>query len=77
MFTTDAVSPHCPPIENVCAKSVGFQTVMKDFVELVNVVRSRASGHREFKSCPTEIDPQQGDVIYFTQMFFGSVEELS
>ncbi|KAF0708047.1 general transcription factor II-I repeat domain-containing protein 2-like, partial [Aphis craccivora] len=47
--------------ENLCAKSVGFQTIMKDVVKIVNFIRSRALNHREFKNFPSEIDAEQGD----------------
>ncbi|XP_060881678.1 general transcription factor II-I repeat domain-containing protein 2B-like [Metopolophium dirhodum] len=54
--------------ENLCAKSVGFQTIMKDVVKIVNFIRSRALNHREFKNFLSEIDAEQGDVIYFTDV---------
>jgi hypothetical protein len=41
--------------ENLCAKSVSFQTIMKD-VKIVNFFRSRALNHREFKNFLSEID---------------------
>ncbi|XP_050528216.1 general transcription factor II-I repeat domain-containing protein 2B-like [Daktulosphaira vitifoliae] len=54
--------------ENLCGKSVGFQTIMKDVVKIVNFVRSRALNHREFKNFRSEIDAEQGDLIYFTDV---------
>jgi hypothetical protein len=36
--------------ENVCAKSVSFQTIMKDIVKIVNFIRSRVVNHRKFKN---------------------------
>jgi hypothetical protein len=44
--------------ENVCAKSVGFQTIMKDVVKIVNFIRSRALNYREFKTSLCEIDAE-------------------
>jgi len=41
---------------------------MKDVVKIVNFIRSRALNHREFKNFLSEIDAEQGDVIYFTDV---------
>jgi len=54
--------------ENLYAKSVGFQTITKDVVKIVNCMRSRALNCREFKNFLSEIDSEQGDIIYFTDV---------
>jgi len=36
--------------ENFCAKTIGFENVMKVIVTLVNFIRARGLNHRNFKS---------------------------
>jgi len=41
---------------------------MRDVIKIVNFIRLRALNHRELKNFLNEIDAEQFDVIYFTDV---------
>ncbi|KAL2087322.1 hypothetical protein ACEWY4_018381 [Coilia grayii] len=54
--------------EQLCAKSIRLQDVMKDVVGIINNIRSRALSHRQFKNLLDELDAQYGDVLYHQEV---------
>lgn len=68
-FSTELFVCHCVlHIENLCAKNIQFQNVMQIVISTVNFIRSKALNHREIKDFLTDMDTENGDVIYFSEV---------
>ena len=52
--------------ENLCAKVLNMEHVMKEVVSTVNFIRARGLNHRQFQGLLLELDSDHGDVIYFS-----------
>jgi hypothetical protein len=67
---TEIVQYHCSiHQENLCAKTMGFENVMKVIVTLVNFIRARGLNHREFQEVLTqECETDHDDVVYYSDV---------
>jgi hypothetical protein len=55
--------------ENLCAKSLAFENVMKVITDIVNFIQEKGLNHRQFQNfLQTEWDADHGDVVYFSDM---------
>lgn len=55
--------------ENLCAKFLRFEAVMKVVTEIVNFIRARGLNHRQFQNfLKTEWEADYGDVIYHSDV---------
>lgn len=52
----------------LCGKVLDLNNVMEIVVKIVNYIRSHAQNHRQFKQFLSEVDSEQGDVIYFSDV---------
>ncbi|XP_067124783.1 general transcription factor II-I repeat domain-containing protein 2-like [Centruroides vittatus] len=60
---------HCVlHVENLCAKKINMEHVMDIVVSTVNFLRGRALNHRQFKEFLSDIDAENNDVVYFTDV---------
>ena len=63
----DVIVSHCIiHQENLCAKVLNMEHVMKEVVSTVNFIRARGLNHRQFQSLLLELDSDHADVIYFS-----------
>lgn len=66
---SDLITIHCIlHQENLCAKIISMEHVMKVVVKVVNFLRAGALNHRQFREFLSDMDSQYDDVIYFTQV---------
>lgn len=66
---SDLVTIHCIlHQENLCAKSISMEHVMKVVIKVVNFLRAGALNHRQFREFLSDMESQYDDVIYFTQV---------
>lgn len=54
--------------QNICAKSLKMEEVMKVVKQVVNTIRSRGLRHRQFRTFLEELDSEYEDVPYFTEV---------
>jgi hypothetical protein len=68
--TSTFTSYHCIiHHENLCAKSLGFENVMKVITDIVNFIRAKGLNHRQFQNfLQTEWDADHVDVVYFSDV---------
>src|SRR6218665_3520958 len=72
----DVITYHCIlHQEQLCAKTIQMQHVMKKVVSTVNFIRSHGLNHRQFKAFLTENEADYGDVVYV--VYFSQVRWLS
>ncbi len=65
----EAVKMHCIiHQEALCAKAIQMNDVMTTVVKTINLIRSRALNHREFRSFLSDIDAEYGEVIYHSNV---------
>ncbi|XP_076864060.1 general transcription factor II-I repeat domain-containing protein 2A [Brachyhypopomus gauderio] len=65
----EAVKLHCIiHQEALCARAAQLGNVMATVVKTINLIRSRALNHREFRTFLSDIDAEYGDVIYHTDV---------
>jgi hypothetical protein len=66
----DFVQYHCLiHHENSCAKTIGFENIMKVIVTLVNFMRARGLNHRQFQEFLTqECETDHDDVVYYSDV---------
>ncbi|XP_016407553.1 general transcription factor II-I repeat domain-containing protein 2-like [Sinocyclocheilus rhinocerous] len=65
----EAVKMHCIiHQEALCAKAIQMDDVMTTVVKTINLIRSRALNHREFRAFLSDIDAEYGDVIYHSNV---------
>ncbi|XP_063820200.1 general transcription factor II-I repeat domain-containing protein 2-like [Pseudophryne corroboree] len=66
----DLIQYHCLiHQENLCAKTIGFENVMKVIVSVVNFIRARGLNHRQFQEFLTqECQADHGDVVYYSEV---------
>ena len=66
----DFVQYHCLiHQENLCAKTIGFENVMKAIVTLINFIRARGLNHRQFPEFFTqECEMDHDDVVYYSDV---------
>ncbi|CAK1600837.1 unnamed protein product [Parnassius mnemosyne] len=54
--------------EALCSKKIEFQNVMKVVVSTVNFIKSRGLNHRQFKQFLDDIESENGDLLYYTEV---------
>jgi hypothetical protein len=54
--------------ENLCAKSVKITNVVTVVAKLVNYIRSQGLNHRQFQQFLSDMDSENGDVLYYTEV---------
>lgn len=54
--------------QNLCAKELGYEQLMKRVCEAINFIRSSALRHREFKEFLAEFEDIPSDVVYYTEV---------
>lgn len=54
--------------QNLCAKVLGFENLMKRVCEAINFIRGSALRHREFKEFLAEFEDLPNDVVYYTEV---------
>jgi len=54
--------------ENLCAKSLGFEHVMKVVISIINSTNSRSLNHRQFKDFLVDIENECGDLIFVSEI---------
>ncbi|VEN48298.1 unnamed protein product [Callosobruchus maculatus] len=54
--------------ENLCAKSLKMDHVMKVVVKVVNFIRSKGLNHRQFQEFLKSLDSEYGDVTFFAEV---------
>ena len=55
--------------ENLCAKSLRFEQVMRVITDIVNFIRARGLNHRQFQNfLRTEWEAEYGDVVYYSDV---------
>jgi len=54
--------------ENLCAKSLGFEHVMKAVISTINFIKSRGLNHRQFKIFLADIEKECGDLIFVSEV---------
>ena len=54
--------------QNLCAKSVKFDHVMKKVVSTINFIKSRALNHRQFQQFLKDVEAECGDLIYYCEV---------
>ena len=54
--------------QNLCAKSVKFDHVMKKVVSTINFIKSRALNHRQFQQFLEDVEAECGDLIYYCEV---------
>jgi len=66
----DFVQYHCLiHHENLCAKTIGFENIMKVTVTLVNFMRARGLNHHQFQEFLTqECETDHDDVVYYSDV---------
>jgi hypothetical protein len=63
--------------ENLCAKTIGFENVMKVIVTLVNFIRARGLNHHQFQEFLTqECETDHDDVVYYSDVHWLSKEKV-
>ena len=56
--------------QSLCDKQLGFAHVMKAVVSTVNIIKSRALNHRQFKGFLNEIEAEYKYVTYYTEILW-------
>jgi hypothetical protein len=51
--------------QNLCAKYVSLQDLIKVIVKIVNFIRQKGLNHREFQTYISQTEVEYGDVIFF------------
>ena len=51
--------------QNLCAKSVKFDHIMKKAVSTINFIESRALNHHQFQQFLEDVEAECGDLIYY------------
>lgn len=65
----DAIALHCIIHQQaLCSKILRFDKVMSDVVKMINLIRSKALKHRQFRDFLEEIESEYEDVLYFTEV---------
>uniref|UniRef100_H2YR08 HAT C-terminal dimerisation domain-containing protein n=1 Tax=Ciona savignyi TaxID=51511 RepID=H2YR08_CIOSA len=54
--------------QNLCAKSVKCDHVMKKVVSTINFIKSRALNHRQFQQFLEDVEAECGDLIYYCEV---------
>lgn len=54
--------------QNLCARVLSMNHVMKVVIKIVNYIRSNALHHRQFKEFLCELSSEYGDILYFTNV---------
>ena len=54
--------------ENLCAKSLNLDSVLKVVVKVVNFIRSHGLRHREFQNFLQNLDSELEDIVYYTEI---------
>jgi hypothetical protein len=54
--------------ENLHAKSIEMTNVVTVVAELVNYVRSKGLNHHQFKHFLSDMDSDNGDVLYYAEV---------
>ena len=61
--TDDVCMFHCIlHQQNICAKSLKFEHVMKNFI------KSRALNHRQFQKCLEDVQAEHGDLMFYCEV---------
>jgi hypothetical protein len=58
--------------ENPCAKSVKMTNVVTVVAKLGNYIRSKGLNHRQFQQFLSDMDSENGDVLYYTEVRWSS-----
>jgi hypothetical protein len=54
--------------QNLCARSVKFRDVMDIVIKSINFIRSRDLNHRQFQALLSEMNCENGDLVYYTEV---------
>ena len=54
--------------QNLCAKSVKFEHVMKKVISTINFIKSRALNHRQFQQFLEDVEAECRDLIYYCEV---------
>ena len=54
--------------QNLCAKSLKFEHVMKKVVTCVNFIKSRALNHRQFQEFLEDVQAEHGDLMFYCEV---------
>lgn len=54
--------------EALCSTAIQMDNVMTTVVKTINLIRSRALNHREFRAFLSDIDAEYGDVLYHSNV---------
>ena len=54
--------------ENLCAKSLGFELVMKVVISRINFIKSRSLNHRQFNNFLGDIENKCDDLIFVSEI---------
>jgi hypothetical protein len=54
--------------ENLCAKSVKMTNVVTVVAKLVDYIRSKGMNHRQLQQFLSDVDSENGDVLYYTEV---------
>ncbi|KAI6648202.1 General transcription factor II-I repeat domain-containing protein 2B-like [Oopsacas minuta] len=66
---TNLMKYHCTiHQENLCAKSLKIESVMKVVIKTVNFIRSRGLNHRLFQELLSDFHSEFGDIIYYAEV---------